>query len=297
MWQAEHIVAALRERNPGAEFELVVIRTTGDQRQDVPLRQIGDKSLFIKEIEAALLNGGIDFAVHSLKDVPSLLDGRFTLAAILEREDPRDVLLAREGGGLGALAEGARVGTGSLRREAQLRAVRPDLRFEPVRGNVDTRLRKLKAGEFDGIVLAAAGLRRLGVPIPQEAFLDPEVCLPSPGQAAICVEVLAGNDAAAGFVSGIDHPATRRAVEAERAFAAELDAGCRVPVGAYAIPSSPAAGEGMGEGPLTLQGLVASEDGRRVIKLAGRGHDPAELGRRLAREALAQGAAALLQPA
>jgi hydroxymethylbilane synthase len=303
LWQAEHVIGRLREARTEARFEVVTIRTTGDKRQDVPLREIGDKSLFIKEIEAALSDGAIDLAVHSLKDVPSRLDARFELAAVLERDDPRDVLLTAAGGGLDLVGQGGRAGTSSLRREAQLRLARPDLVFLPIRGNVDTRLRKLRDGEYDAIVLAAAGLNRLDVPIPSEAFLDTSVCLPSPGQAAICVEALAGNREVLGLVSALDHVPTRSAVEAERAFAAELDAGCRVPVAAYATatPSPAAAGEGRGEGALEaslpelhLQGLVAASDGSRVIRVQARGRNPIELGRLLACEALELGAAELL---
>jgi len=292
LWQAEHVIERLRATYPSDRFETVTIRTTGDKRMDVPLQAIGDKSLFTKEIEEALLAGAVDLAVHSLKDLPSRLDDRFAIAAVLERDDPRDVLLTPAGGGLQALAEHARVGTSSLRREAQLRAARPDVELVPIRGNVDTRLHKLRDGEYDAIVLAAAGLNRLGVSIPAEAYLEPEVCLPAPGQAAICIETLAGRGE---LVRALDHTRTRLAVEAERVFAAELDAGCRVPVGAYAeVPSpqpSPAvAGEGVG-----LRGMVASPDGRLIIRVQGTGTDPLELGRRLAKEALDQGAAELLQ--
>jgi hydroxymethylbilane synthase len=284
LWQAEHVVGLLQAAHPGVAFEVVPIRTTGDKRQDVPLQDLGDKSLFLKEIEEALASGAIDLAVHSLKDVPSSLEAPFVLAAILERDDPRDVLLTASGGGLSSLAEGARVGTSSLRREAQLRAARPDLEMVPIRGNVDTRLRKLGEGEYDAIVLAAAGLNRLGVSIPGSAFLDPSVCLPAPGQAAICVEALADRGE---LPAPLDHAPTRHAVEAERAFAAELDAGCRVPVAAYACEADDDA--------LQLQTLVASPDGTRIIRLAGEGTEPLELGRRLARQALERGAGELLR--
>ncbi|HVA25659.1 MAG TPA: hydroxymethylbilane synthase [Chloroflexota bacterium] len=286
LWQAEHVIGLLQGAHPGLDFEVVSIQTSGDKRQDVPLQEIGDKSLFLKEIEEALASGAIDLAVHSLKDVPSLLEAPFSLPAILERDDPRDVVLTASGGGLSSLPKGARVGTSSLRREAQLRAIRPDLRLAPIRGNVDTRLRKLSDGEYDAIVLAAAGLNRLGMAIPSHAFLDPSLCLPAPGQAAICVETLADHSE---LLAPLDHQPTRHAVEAERAFAAGLDAGCRVPVAAYACEADDDA--------IQLQTLVASPDGIQVIRLSGEGADPLELGHRLALQALERGAAELLRTA
>jgi len=285
LWQAGHVVGRLQQLHPRQHFEIVPIRTSGDKRTDVPLQAIGDKSLFIKEIETALLDGGVDLAVHSLKDVPSRLDDRFVLAAILERDDPRDVLLTRDSVALAQLGVGARVGTSSLRREAQLRAVRPDLEFAPIRGNVDTRLRKLQTGEYDAIILAAAGLQRLGIDIPANAYLEPAVCLAAPGQAAICVETLAGNAGLTGLLQPLDHKASRRAVEAERAFAAELDAGCRVPLAAFAHCD----GEHV-----VLETVVASPDGRRLIRTRGEGSDWVELGQRVGREAIEQGAGQLL---
>lgn len=267
-------------------MELVTINTTADTRMDVPLQAIGDKSLFIKEIETALVDGGIDFAVHSLKDVPSQLDERFALAAVLEREDPRDVLLTRDGLGFSKLPPRVRVGTSSLRREAQLRARRPDLEFAPIRGNVDTRVRKLNDGEYEAIVLAAAGLHRLGLPVPSASYLDPSICLPAPGQAAICVETVAGKPEIAEVLAPLDHVLTRQAVEAERTFAAQLDAGCQVPLAAYACPADDDA--------VQLQVCIASPDGARLIRVSGEGLDPVELGHRLAEQALQQGAADLL---
>ncbi len=283
LWQAEHVRAQL-----SADVELVTISTTGDKRMDVPLQSIGDKSLFIKEIEEALLDERIDFAVHSLKDVPSRLDERFVLAAVLERADPRDVLLTRDGGGLDSVPGGGRVGSSSLRREVQLRAGRPDLRFEPIRGNVDTRLRKLEDGEYDAIVLAAAGLNRLGVRVPGRAYVAPSTCLPAAGQAVICVEALASRNDLGELLRELEHPLTRQCVEAERTFAAALDAGCRVPVAAYACPADDDA--------LQLQVLVASVDGSRRIRLSGEGMEAVELGQRLASQAFEQGAADILAP-
>ncbi|HEX6512803.1 MAG TPA: hydroxymethylbilane synthase, partial [Chloroflexota bacterium] len=188
--------------------------------------------------------------------------------------------------GLKALPERAKVGTSSLRREAQLRAVRPDLELTPIRGNVDTRIRKLHEGEYEAIILAAAGLQRLGVKVPSQAYLPPAICLPAPGQAVICVETLASRSDVVDLLAPLDHLVTRLATEAERAFAAELDAGCRVPVAAYACEADDDA--------IQLQTLVASVNGQRVIRVTGEGLDAVELGRRLARQALEQGAAQLL---
>ncbi|HLY67313.1 MAG TPA: hydroxymethylbilane synthase, partial [Chloroflexota bacterium] len=196
--------------------------------------------------------------------------------------DARDVLLCREATALVGLASGARVGTSSPRREAQLCAARGDLEFAPIRGNVDTRVRKLESGEYDAIVLAAAGLHRLGIAFPEQAYLAPEICLPAPGQAALCVETLAGGES---LGAALDHSDSRRAIEAERAFAAELDAGCQVPLGAYATCS---------DGDISLRTVVASANGQELLRASGHGRDPVVLGRRLAGEALEQGAGQLL---
>ncbi|MHB8621102.1 MAG: hydroxymethylbilane synthase, partial [Chloroflexota bacterium] len=288
-----------------------------DRRGDVALAAIGDKSLFVNDIEAGLLSGALDMAVHSLKDVPSKLNSRFRLGAILERADPRDVLLTRAGGGLPSLPTGASVGTSSLRREAQLRAVRPDVSFAAIRGNVDTRLRKLQEGGYDAIILAAAGLARLDMPVPDSAYLDPSISLPSPGQAAICVEVLDGAAEVGDILRILDHAPSRLAVEAERAFAAALNAGCQVPIGALArLLDAPAGAademDARGTAPslradlsryrpadsqgarIWIDTVVASPDGRRLIRLSGEGGDPDELGRRLATASLERGAAEVL---
>ena len=252
------------------------------------MNQLGDKSLFVREIEEALASGAIDLAVHSLKDVPCVLDDRFLLAAVLPREDPRDVLLTRAGRqGLAGLQAGAVVGTSSLRRQAQLRAEVAGLRFTALRGNVDTRLHKLTDGACDALMLAGAGLLRLGWPVPDEAWLDASICLPAPGQAALCVETAAANDQSLDLVTPLDDPTTRRCVVAERSFAAALGFGCDVPLGALATLS------GSGE-ELLLRGMVAAPDGSRVVRLSASAADPTLLGVELADLARARGAAELL---
>ncbi|MBV8083264.1 MAG: hydroxymethylbilane synthase, partial [Chloroflexi bacterium] len=250
-----------------------------------PLTQIGGKGIFIKELEEALLDESVDLAVHSVKDIPTETPSRLSFPAVCRRDDVRDCLVSNNGLALANLKQGARVGTSSLRRQAQLRHYRADLDIRELRGNVDTRLRKLRERQYDGIVLAAAGLRRLGVAVPPDAYVAVEKCLPAPGQAAICIETLAGGEAP---VASLDHAPSRAAVEAERAFAAELDAGCTVPLGAYAVVDG---------ADIWLRTVVAARDGARLIRSEARGSDPVELGRRVAKEALARGAGELLAAA
>jgi hydroxymethylbilane synthase len=281
-WQARHIAGRLREL--GSETRIEIIKTTGDKIEDVPLAQVGGKGLFTKEIEEALLAGTIDLAVHSLKDMPTELPEGLTLAAIPEREDPRDALI---GLSLAELKEGARVGTSSLRRSAQLRAYRGGLRIEMLRGNVDTRLRKLDEGAYDAIILAAAGLSRLGWAARIREFIPPGIMCPAVGQGALAIETRADGGAAFTVAQRLDHPETHTAVAAERALLAMLGGGCQVPIGGYAVLS---------EGRISLQAVVASPDGMRLIRGEQSGRDPlvvgAELGRRLledgAREILAE---------
>jgi hydroxymethylbilane synthase len=284
LWQAEHVKARLQ--GLGQAVEIVVITTTGDRIQDRRLESVGGKGAFLKEIEEALLAGEVDLAVHSLKDVPTALPDGLRLVAILERADPRDVLLSG-GAGLDALPHGARVGTTSLRRRAQVRARRPDLDVQDLRGNVDTRIRRLREGAFDAILLARAGLVRLGRAGEATEVLEPEVMLPAPGQGAIAIECRADDTRTRDAVSALDHAPTARAVTAERTFLAALQGGCNVPLGAYAEPDP------LG---LRLRGLVAREDGTRVVRGERRGSDAEALGRALADELLAQGAAELLRP-
>jgi hydroxymethylbilane synthase len=274
LWQARHIAAKLQEL--GAETRIEIIKTTGDKIQDVPLAQIGGKGLFTKEIEEALLAGAIDLAVHSLKDMPTDIPQGLTLAAIPEREEARDALV---GAAVSDLREGARVGTSSLRRAAQLHALKRGLIIETLRGNVDTRLRKLDEGRYDAIVLAAAGLRRLGWQDRIRELIPADVMCPAVGQGALAIETRDDGGAAWEMVRKLDHAESRAAVEAERALLAVLGGGCQVPIGAHARIEA---------GTIRLHAIVASPDGARVIRgeLAGTAReDPrlvgAELGRRL----------------
>ncbi len=271
LWQARHIASKLHEL--GAETRLEIIKTTGDKIQDVPLAQVGGKGLFTKEIEEALLAGTIDLAVHSLKDMPTEIPQGLTLAAIPEREDPRDALV---GATLADLKEGVRVGTSSLRRAAQLHALKRGLVIETLRGNVDTRLHKLDEGRHDAIVLAAAGLRRLGWEDRIRELIPADVMCPAAGQGALAIETRGDGGTAWKLVQRLDHAESRAAVDAERALLAVLGGGCQVPIGAHARIEA---------GAVHLQAIVASPDGARVIRGELAGIDPlivgAELGRRL----------------
>lgn len=250
LWQANWVREQLE--GLGVEARIEIIRTTGDKITDVPLAKVGSKGLFTKEIEDALLDGRIDVAVHSLKDLPTVLPEGLALAAIPEREDPRDALIGRR---LADLRGGARVGTSSLRRAAQLKRLRPDLEVEPVRGNLDTRLRKLDEGQYDAILLAAAGLRRLGWGGRAAQYFEPSEMCPAAGQGALAIETRAGSEAFS-ICSRLDHAPTRAAVAAERALLARLGGGCQVPIGAHAV---------CGADGLRVRGVVASPDGQRLV--------------------------------
>jgi hydroxymethylbilane synthase len=287
MWQARHVQTLLRALYPGAKVELLGVTTQGDRVLDRPLAQLGGKGLFVKELETALREGRADLAVHSLKDVPMDMPEGFTLAAILTREDARDAFVSRRFASPDALPPGSVVGTSSLRREAILRAVWPHARIETLRGNLDTRLRKLDEGHYDAIILAAAGLIRLGLEERVRALLPPERSLPAPGQGALAVEILASRrDAAAWFEPLHDAP-TARCTGAERAFSRALGGSCRIPLGAYAVEEDDV---------LWLRGFVASPDGRQRIAGERRGspREAEALGRKLAEDLLARGAGALL---
>jgi hydroxymethylbilane synthase len=290
LWQADHVAARLRARQPGLAVETVVITTKGDRVVDTALSRVGDKGLFTRELEEALRDGRIDVAVHSLKDLPTALPPDLAIGAILEREDPRDALVGRAPGGLAGLPRGARVGTSSLRRRAQLLERRPDLRIVDLRGNVPTRLAKVERGDCDAAVLALAGLRRLGLEAAVAAALEPQELLPAVGQGAIAVQSRAGDRRVGPWLSALDHTPTRLATLAERAFLARLEGGCQVPIGAFAA---------LAEGRLHLRGLVADVDGSVVLRgalAAAVADEPAatRLGERVADQLLAAGATAVL---
>jgi hydroxymethylbilane synthase len=290
LWQAEHVRARLSSLHPHLSIELLGLTTQGDRVVDRPLATIGGKGLFIKELEVAMLEGRAELAVHSLKDVPMDVADGFVLAAITAREDPRDAFVSQRYGTLAELPEGAVVGTSSLRREAQLRERYPALVVEPLRGNVNTRLRKLDEGHYDAIVLAAAGLKRLGLATRISALLDPDESLPAPGQGALALECRAERADVAGVLAALADRGTTLAVTAERAFSRALSGSCHTPIAAYAEWE---------EGRLWLRGLVASRDGREVIRgeseaaNVGEIEDAATLGRSLADEFLTRGAARL----
>ncbi len=285
--QTERVVALLVAAWPGIECEARPIVTQGDRTQSSgePLPEIGGKGLFTAELEQALRDGGIDLAVHSLKDLPTEEPVGIVLGAVCLREDVRDCLVARDGLTLAELPAGAVVGTSSLRRAAQLRALRPELEIRSIRGNVDTRVRKVREGEFDAAVLAAAGIRRLGLEDVVTEWLPAETMLPAPGQGALAVQCRAGDEPVLALLEAIDDLSTRAATTAERTFLRKLGAGCTAPVAAYATAVRPSHVE--------LVGLVATVDGDELVRVSGHG-EPEELGDRLAGEALASGADGIL---
>jgi hydroxymethylbilane synthase len=287
LWQAEHVKARLEACHPGLEVALLALSTRGDELLEERLDKVGGKGLFVKELEQALADGRADLAVHSMKDVPAELPGGFRLAAILEREDPRDALVCERYASLAALPRGARVGTSSLRRAAQIAAVRPDLEIATLRGNVETRLAKLSRGEYDAIVLAAAGLTRLGLGGRIRARLEVEESLPAPGQAALGIECLASRGDVLERVAPLDDPGTSACVRAERVVSLALGGSCTVPLGAYAEARGTA---------LRLRALVASPDGTRAARAdcEGAASAPEALGERAAGLLRAQGAGEIL---
>jgi hydroxymethylbilane synthase len=282
LWQAEWVAARLGEL--GVSCRIEIIRTTGDRITDAALAKIGGKGLFTREIEKALLEGRVDLAVHSMKDLPTAMPGGLVVAAVPPREDARDAVV---GCRLEELPAGARVGTSSLRRTAQLRLLRPDLVIEPVRGNVDTRLRKLEEGRYEAIVLAAAGLRRLGWETRIAEVLSPEVMLPAVGQGALAIETRADGEACE-LCRLLDDPASRQAVSAERALLAALGGGCQVPIAAHAVVTGET---------LRLRALVVSPDGALAVReeIDGPAADAVRLGEELGRRLLAAGAEAILE--
>ena len=288
MWQAEFVQSRLRALYPRCVVEILGMTTRGDQILDRPLAQIGGKGLFIKELETAMQEGRADLAVHSLKDVPMEMPEGFALTAITARETPYDAFVSNRFAGLEALPAGAVVGTSSLRREAILRARYRQLKIEPLRGNLDTRLRKLDEGQYDAIILAAAGLIRLGVPERIKAVLPPEQSLPAPGQGALGVEILAQRTDLAQWLAPLADPATTSCVRAERAFSRALGGSCQVPLGAYAI---------LAGSELWLRGFVATPDGGQMVggDLRGVAADDEAIGERLAQQLRAQGADEILR--
>ena len=289
LWQTEHVAARLRAAHPGLDVSLVPMSTRGDQVLDRSLADLGGKGLFLKELELAMQRGDADCAVHSLKDVPMELEPGFALAAILERADHADAFVSSTHASLDAMPSGARVGTSSLRRQAQVRALRPDLQLLDLRGNVNTRLAKLDAGEYDAIILACAGLARLGFQDRIRARLDAPGWLPAPAQGAIAIEIRDGDAATEALCAALDDAPTRLCVEAERAMNRALHGSCHVPVAALARRE---------DGGLRLDGLVGSADDGRLVRAHGQGSaaSPAALGEEVAQALLAAGAGSFLPP-
>ena len=287
-WQARRVVALLEENHPHIHCEIVVVSTRGDRDRKTPLHMTGGVGVFVKELELALLSREIDLAVHSLKDMPSQVPPGLALSAVPRRGDPRDALVSKSGAHLADLPAHGRVGTGSPRRKAELLALRPDLVIVGIRGNVETRLRKLQDKHYDAVVLAAAGLVRLGRDSVITQVLPPETMLPAAGQGALGVETRADDARIRALVAPVNHRASWAAVMAERAFMARLGAGCHVPAAAYAI---------VDRGDVWLRGLVASHDGKAVIRGHEKGptDDPVALGTEVADSLLRQGAGAFVQ--
>lgn len=289
LWQAKWVQKAITEQWPDTQAELVIIKTTGDKILDVPLAKVGGKGLFVKEIEEALLDGRIDIAVHSMKDMPAQLPHGLCIGAVPARENPLDALITENFASVEALPKGARVGTSSLRRSAQLLHQRPDLSIEPLRGNLDTRLKKLINTDLDAIVLAAAGLRRLGLADRITATLDPQIMLPAVGQGALCIESRTNDDIISPIVSALDNATAHTAVIAERAFLHRLEGGCQVPIAGHATIDN--------DDQMTIAGLVAELDGSHIIKetIKGPCDQPAALGLKLAETLLSKGASSILE--
>jgi hydroxymethylbilane synthase len=287
LWQARHVAQRLRDAHPGLAVELLPLSTRGDEVLDRSLAAIGGKGLFLKELEVALAKRHADIAVHSLKDVPARLDAGFGLAAILARADCADAWISNDFGSIDDLPDGARVGTSSLRRAAQLRARRPDVEIADLRGNVGTRLAKLDRGEYAAIILAVAGLQRMGLETRIAARLAPPEWLPAPGQAAIAVETRAGDARVIECVKVLEDDPTRRAVAAERALNAELGGDCTMPLGAWCEPRA--------DGGSRLYGLLGDAQSGRLLRAEAVGEDPVALGAEVARRLREQGADELLR--
>lgn len=287
LWQANWVKSRIEERHSGIRVSLVRIKTTGDKILDVPLAKIGGKGLFVKEIEEALMRGDIDMAVHSMKDVPVDLPKGLHLRAITKREDPRDALISRNGLGLKDLKAGIRLGTSSLRRQAQFLHYHPDLNIIHLRGNLDTRIKKLDRGDFDAIVVAAAGVKRMGWEERITEYLPASISLPAIGQGALGIECRIDDKDINELLEPFNDPETSLCVRAERAFLKRLEGGCQVPIAGHATNK---------DGSLLLEGLVGSVDGKRLVrdKLEGRTQDAEDVGCRLAETLLSQGAEEIL---
>jgi hydroxymethylbilane synthase len=283
--QTAWVQGRIADRHPNLQVEIVRIKTSGDMIADVPLAKVGGKGLFVKEIEEALLREEIDLAVHSMKDVPTELPADLHLGAITEREDPRDVLISRDGRRLQEFPPGARMGTSSLRRGAQLLGINPQWEIIPLRGNLDTRIRKLKTEGLDAVILAAAGVRRMGLEDRVTEYLPPDLMLPAVGQGALGIECRQ-EGAVNEVIAFLNHPESAMAVQGERAFLRRLEGGCQVPIAAY--------GKMRGE-ELILRGMVAHLDGSRFFRAKAQGDNPKAVGEQLAEDLLAQGADKVLQ--
>jgi hydroxymethylbilane synthase len=284
LWQANHVAGLLSERSHKVEIE--IIKTTGDKIRDVALAKVGTKGMFTKEIEEALADRQIDLAVHSLKDLPTEISSDFEMAAITKREDPRDALCSTQYASLEELPHRARIGTSSLRRQAQLKALRSDLEIQSLRGNVDTRLRKLESGDYDAVILATAGLMRLGRTELIKQIISADVICPAAGQGALAIEIRAEDAATREHVQFLDDAEARAATTCERALLARLGGGCQVPIGALA---------GMRSGQLRLDAVIADPDGSRVIRESREGGEPVQLGESVGESLLRRGGDAILE--
>ena len=284
LWQANHVAGLLREQ--GHTVEIEIIKTTGDKITDVALAKVGTKGMFTKEIEEALAEKRVDLAVHSLKDVPTELAPEFELAAVMKREDPRDAFISVKYSALDDLPRGARVGTSSLRRQCQLKAMRPDLEIFPLRGNVDTRLRKLESGEYDAIILAAAGVHRLGLDQYVRSRISADVMCPAVGQGALAIESRRDDAPTRTLLVFLNDAATRAAIECERALLGALGGGCQVPIGAYAEQHG---------GRLQLRAMVGRPDGSQILRELAEGDSAEGLGREVAQTLLRRGADKILK--
>ena len=283
-WQTQWVISLLQKAHPGLACEEIIVSTQGDKILDRPLPEIGGKGLFTQELESELLSNAVHCAVHSLKDLPVADTPGLALGCVPARANARDVLISARGYSLASLPPASVIGTSSLRRAAQILALRPDVRIASLRGNVDTRLRKALEGQYTAIILAGAGLSRLGLDAHVTEWLSLDVMLPAPGQGALAVQCRADDTATLGLLAALEDGATRQAVTAERQFLLSLGGGCSAPVAAYARFA----------GKLQLTGLVASPDGKKLIRVSGEGADAFDLGQQLAEEAHAQGARAIL---